>query len=307
MMIIELKKKKESPVGTIIFTTLLCWGPIVFLLWVYFTAKHRDGIFFLLFLCFGLMVVGIYSIYSGKRMTPKIELDDEKILMNNKYYYWKDLVNIDLWGSVGIGRGRIDGTILTFYAKKDMIYFIDSYYSNITEVKAFLKQKLIDKTEEIEPFVLEEIDEEEVKYEDYETFKGNPFTSVAGIFLCLIIIGFSYSAFILWQLEFKWVALLPTLFSLLFFFFFCYGAKNTMVSQSYLMIKYTILFWKINIFKISNVERIIMLQDRKMLKIISNDLTYKKVSMPNLRKNTFLSLKERLIEQGVTADYRLNY
>ena len=304
---IELKRKKDSKVGTIILTTLLCWGPIIFLLWVYFTAKHRDGIFFLFILCFGLMLVGIYFIYNAKRMTPKIELDEEKVLMNNKNYYWKDLVNIELWGSVGLGRGRLDGTILTFYAKKDMIYFIDSYYSNITEVKAFLKQKLIDKSEHIELFVPEKIDKEEVKYEDYETFKGNPFTCRSGIFIWFIIVGFSYSAFILWQLEFKWVVLLPTFFSLLFFFFFCYGAKNIMVSQNYLIIKYTILFWKINIFKISNVDRIIMLQDRKMLKIISNDLTYKKVSMPNLRKNTFLSLKERLIEQGVTVDYRLYY
>lgn len=304
---IELKRKKDSKVGTIILTTLLCWGPIIFLLWVYFTAKHRDGIFFLFILCFGLMLVGIYFIYNAKRMTPKIELDEEKVLMNNKNYYWKDLVNIELWGSVGLGRGRLDGTILTFYAKKDMIYFIDSYYSNITEVKAFLKQKLIDKSEHIELFVPEKIDKEEVKYEDYETFKGNPFTCRSGIFIWFIIVGFSYSAFILWQLEFKWVVLLPTFFSLLFFFFFCYGAKNIMVSQNYLIIKYTILFWKINIVKKSNVERIIMLQDRKMLKIISNDLTYKKVSMPNLRKNTFLSLKERLIEQGVTVDYRLYY
>jgi len=196
---IKLKKNKKNLVIAVFVIILVFWGPMLYLLWNYFSSTNGNKM--LLLFSFALLLIGIYFIYNETIKTPKVVLDDEKIIINKHIYYWKDLTDIDLWDTIGALGVRMDGIMLTFYLEKEIIDFFDSEYSNMPEAKAFLNQKIIDKKEQVEPYVFESYNVKEVENEVYETFKGNSLIPVSGILYWLLIIVFSCTALIFWHKE----------------------------------------------------------------------------------------------------------
>ncbi len=291
---------------TIIINILFFWVPMMFFIWLYFHANNRQHISISLFAALLLFAGGIYMIYDQISKTPTVELDDEKINFNNKKYYWTDLTSIDLWKTVGAGRGRLPATILTFN-KKEIIYFFDSYYTNTNEAKNFLQQKIIDKKETIEESVFDDVNEELIKNDFYEVYKGNEFTSPVGIFLWMFLILLLYIIVLGWQKDSMFLIISFSCFSFLWFLLISYLANYAKLSKDYLIIKNTHFFWKNEVFKISNINEIIVIGNNKLIKIIIKDLNYKQVPLGYLKKNRFKDLENRLEEYGVKIQKQLYY
>lgn len=303
---IVLKKKMSNLYVTIIINILFFWVPMMFFIWLYFHANNRQHISISLFAALLLFAGGIYMIYDQISKTPTVELDDEKINFNNKKYYWTDLTSIDLWKTVGAGRGRLPATILTFN-KKEIIYFFDSYYTNTNEAKNFLQQKIIDKKETIEESVFDDVNEELIKNDFYEVYKGNEFTSPVGIFLWMFLILLLYIIVLGWQKDSMFLIISFSCFSFLWFLLISYLANYAKLSKDYLIIKNTHFFWKNEVFKISNINEIIVIGNNKLIKIIIKDLNYKQVPLGYLKKNRFKDLENRLEEYGVKIQKQLYY
>ena len=291
---------------TIIINILFFWVPMMFFIWLYFHANNRQHISISLFAALLLFAGGIYMIYDQISKTPTVELDDEKINFNNKKYYWTDLTSIDLWKTVGAGRGRLPATILTFN-KKEIIYFFDSYYTNTNEAKNFLQQKIIDKKETIEESVFDDVNEELIKNDFYEVYKGNEFTSPVGIFLWMFLILLLYIIVLGWQKDSMFLIISFSCFSFLWFLLISYLANYAKLSKDYLIIKNKHFFWKNEVFKISNINEIIVIGNNKLIKIIIKDLNYKQVPLGYLKKNRFKDLENRLEEYGVKIQKQLYY
>lgn len=142
-----------------------------------------------------------------------------------------------------------------------------------------------------------------IKNDLYDTFKGNQFTSWSGISLwgiqCFIFYNF---------LKIKHLTIPVILFGVLvsssMYFIFSYHLHYFQVSDHHLLIRSHTLFWRKKIYNIADIEEIVFERKGKLpncLRVITNDFSNNLYPAGTLNNKTWLALKSKLETYGITV------
>lgn len=111
-------------------------------------------------------------VYAYWKNSPKISIDNQTITIGKDRYYLKDIKKVRLTGKMPfrlIIRFPMEGTALIFNDGTEK-YFFDDLFLNSWEIKSFLEQTVIKKTEFI-PNNIDKVDSDAIRFEQFETFK----------------------------------------------------------------------------------------------------------------------------------------
>lgn len=258
--------------------------------------------------------LAVYLIYTGLKNAPKITLDDQFISFNNNTYSLSEIKRISMNGErpfKGLSNTPRQAASITFNDGKEK-YIFDEMYSNISEIKSFLQQVVIEGKEYIPP-IEQEIEGSAVSCDTYDTFKGNLFASFSGIFLwgmigfCLYLILIHKDDYnTLFTIGFVQVTNLwfIAVIIITWFLLFSRWVFYFQVSANFLIIKNPNYFWCKKVYRISNIQEVIFDQRGKQpnaLSIITKDFHYKRCLAGTLRNATCLALKDKLESYGVSV------
>jgi hypothetical protein len=144
----------------------------------------EDKLYSLLMVSSGMFLMAFFIIYKYYKNAPGICVDEKSIKIGKQTFSWQDLKEIELTGKQNfpfIIHFPMEATAIHFKNGITKLIF-DDMYENSSEIKAFLKQVLIDKRP-VEDFEILEVYSTEIEFEEFETFKGEQITSLRGISL----------------------------------------------------------------------------------------------------------------------------
>ena len=254
-----------------------------------------------------LFFMAFYSVYAYWKNSPTIIIDPlrKSISFGSETYYVNDIEKVNLTGKMPfryIIKFPMEGASILF--KNGVERFIyDDMYSNTWQVKKFIDQVVIKKTEVTETDA-KPINKDSLRFEKEELFKGNPLTSLRGISLWGLI------GFFVGMMIFKMKT--PPLGFLIFFFGFStfwFVLHSWMMhyfglTKEFFVIRNHNYFWMQKIYRIDELREVVYEsqgQQPNCLRIISKDFKNKLYPAGTLRDKTWLYLKERLEQKGVTV------
>ena len=177
----------------------------------------------------------------------------------------------------------------------------DDLFSNSWEIKSFLEQTLINKTEYI-PNQIEKVDSNSIRFERLEIFKGNQITSLRGIMLWGLIGFFSFLLISKIQTAPKGFMIFVAVFGTFWFLLNSWLMHFFCMTNDYFIVKSHNFIWFLKIYRIKDIKEIVFETQSKQpnsLRIITNDFRTKLFPAGTLRNNTWLELKNRLESKGV--------
>ncbi|WP_223034196.1 hypothetical protein [Hanstruepera marina] len=249
----------------------------------------------LFFLCF-------YTLRQYFKNTPKIRVDRKQIFFGTDMYQLSDISKIKFNGKFPFKyliSFPMEGASIKFKNGNEKLIFNDMY-SNTWEIKLFLDSVISNK--QFQNKLDDKISSEIIRFESFEFFKGLQITSFRGImlwgFIGAILIPFFINSktppigFFIFTVTFGafWIALN----SWLMHFF---G-----VSDKYLIVKNHNFFWRLKIYRLSNIKEVVYESQGKQpncLRIITNNYRNKLYPACTLRDKTWLELKKILEKKGV--------
>lgn len=259
--------------------------------------------------------LAVYLIYTGLKNGPKITLDNEFISFNRNIYSLSEIKKISMNGKRPFKGSKIprQGASITFN-DGEVKYIFDEIYSNISEIKSFLQQVVIERKEYI-PAVEPCIKESVVSRDSYDTFKENLFASFSGISLygmigyCLYLILVHKDDYgILFVIGFVQVTDLWFLiiFIIIWFLMGSHWTYYFQVSSNFFIIKNHNYFWWEKVYRISNIQEVIFDQrgyrlPTTALSIITKDFHFKRCMAGTLHNATWLKLKDKLESCGISV------
>lgn len=260
-----------------------------------------------LMLLFGLFVyyLAYHFAISYRKKSPKIKVDNEKIIIKDKTYFWRDLQNIKLTGKKGFGffNYQMEVATLNFNDKKTE-YIYDDMYSNTWEIKSFIQQIVIDKKDTFK-ITSQNTSPKEIEKENFYAFKGNPVFSFRGLMMWGLISCFVY---ILLFTEGKISKLdaLKAFVPLCAFWFLmnAYCMHYFELSKNYFVIKNHYFLWIKDINKISDIEEIVFESQGKQpnsLRIITKDFRRKLYPAGTLKDNQWLEMKGEFEKRNIVV------
>ena len=91
---------------------------------------------------FGMAFYGFWWEYNN---VHQVALDNEKIIIGRLgTFYWRDVEQVDLHAYKSFGKSGYKGVLLTFKDHKP-IYLFNYAYRNMGEIRAFIKEHVVDK------------------------------------------------------------------------------------------------------------------------------------------------------------------
>lgn len=247
--------------------------------------------------------LGINLVYTYLKYSRKIIVDKEKISFNGQYYEWKNIKEITLTGkkSFGILNSPLEATTITFLDNSRHFIF-DDIYSNGAEIKAYIKNVIIDKKTDL--ISIENIiTEKDIQNEMFYNYSGNPVFSFRGIMMWGFIIFILYLTFSTGgKISFskKLIVFIPV--CIVWFLINAYSMNYFQVSKNFLVIKNHYFFWKKNIFKLTDIEELVIETQPKqanMLRVITKDFKRKLYRAGTLKDSTWHDLKDDLEKKNV--------
>ena len=203
-----------------------------------------------------------------------------------------------------MGSAPTESAFLLFNNGIKIILF-DKMYSNISEIKLFLEQVVLNKQEEYNPKKITKIHRNEIRFEKEETFKRNQFLSFSGIFLWGSI---AFFIFLVLSDERNpplinsiiavsgWVAFMFAMFSWHMYYF---G-----LTKEHLIIRNHNYPWITKIYQLSDIKEVVFehpygtkLPD--CMRVITIDYRTKLYPAQTLRNKTWLKMKRELEKNGV--------
>jgi hypothetical protein len=257
------------------------------------------------FFSISVFFLAIYTVYKYYRNAPIIRIDNSTISFNNQSFTFSDLEHIDLTGIRSfpyLFGFPMEAATLKFKDGQTK-YIFDSIYENSWQLKSFLKQVVIDKTE----FTVQSphnIDKSELDNEYYDTFKGNQFTSLRGILLWGAIGFFTYAVLTSKTTRKTASLIVYIFFSFLWFFLLSLTMNYFQVSQNYLVIKNHNLLWRRKAYRLSDIKEVTFETQGKMpncLRVITKDFRNKLYLAATLGDKTWLELKDKLESYNITV------
>lgn len=233
---------------------------------------------------------------------PTIFLNKEGITFKDNFYTWDELLTAKLTGKGDMIFTSGECATLTF---KDsiQIQIFDDFYSNISEIKCFIQEIVIDKSDKID-IPKQQINPIEIDHETFTTYKGNPVFSFRGIIIwspVLFLIGTSLFHIKLYPFKTLFLCFVLSLFLMLIFSWMLYYFE---ISKNFIKIKNHYYFWKKDIYPISNIREVVIEQFNgkraNSLKIITQDFKTKQYYAGSLTDKTWLELKKELERKNIT-------
>lgn len=242
-------------------------------------------------------------VYAYWKNSPKISIDNRTITFGNERFYLKEIKKVILTGKMPfklIFRFPMEGTALIFNDGTEK-YFFDDLFSNSWEIKSFLEQTVIKKTEYI-PSQIEKIDSNIIGFERFETFKGSQITSLRGIMLWGLIGFFGVLMISKKQPPPIGVLIFFAVFGTFWFLFNSWLMHFFCITNDYFIVKNHNFIWMTKIYRIKDIKEIVYETQSNQpngLRIITKDFRNKLYPAGTLRDKTWLEMKSRLKMKGV--------
>jgi hypothetical protein len=259
--------------------------------------------YFLLIFSFVFYFLAFSVVYSYRKNSPKISIDNHTITFGNERFYLKDIKEVILTGKVPlmfIIRFPVEGAALIFNDGRKK-YFYDDLFSNSWEIKSFLEQTVIKKTEYV-PTQIENVDLNKIRFERFETFKGNQITSLRGIMLWGFIGFFAFLLISRTQLASIGFVIFFAVFGTFWFLLNSWLMHFFCIAKDYFIVKNHNFIWLTKIYRIKDINEIVFETQGKKpncLRIITKDFRNKLYPAGTLQNKTWLEMKDRLEKKGI--------
>jgi hypothetical protein len=284
-------KKKISFYFLIVFLMLFFFSFALLFFMVFFlnqnnfrTKEYPIFIFGIVFL-----FIGIYSTFKLLKKARKIIIHIDHIIISGIKYRWSDFKRIKLSGKQRFMFHYYETTSL-FFNNKDCVFFIDDFYSNSSEMKCFINEKILKNIN------LNSVGNKKhnISTEVFKTFKGNPILSFRGLMLWSLTLAFLYGIIKINDLK---KATLLIVFLIGWLTLNAWMMHYFEVSKNYLIIKNHYYFWKKKVYKIEDLEEVIFEQftnQSNRIKIITKIFNNNFYLAGSLTDETWLELKKEL-------------
>lgn len=251
----------------------------------------------------GILSVGLmfYVIFCYLKNAPKIILNKEGIIFRNTFHIWEDLESAKLTGKKRLAISSEECATLTFKNSSTIIIF-DDFYSNISEIKLFIQNIVIDKKDEIN-ISKQQINLSNVEFESFNKYKGYPLFSTHGFVIwlpLLYLLGASLYQLKLYPFKTLIACLIVSLFLMLVF---SWMLNYFEISKNFIKVKNHYYFWKKDIYRFTEIKEIIF-EERygkrpKSLQIITHDFKTNRYYAGSLSDKTWLKLKTEMESKNI--------
>ncbi len=250
----------------------------------------------------GIIALMVYLFYRLIKRSPGISVDEYSITFNNKVtYQWADIDKITLNGKAGF---------LFFYEKEAMtlkfkdgktFYMIDDLYSNLWQIKLFIKYRVIDKAKNV-PATVENPDPAEAKNENFLFYKRFQLLNFRGIMLWMILAGLGYAA--IKNISHPVGLIFISSFACLAFFGLSYFLYYVGVSDNYLIVRNHNFFWVKKLYRLTDIKEVVFEQQDKWpncVIVITNDFKTNFFPAATLWGRDFRTLKQDLLSRNIAV------
>lgn len=308
MTVIKLKRHPIKFYTVLIFTFLFlaALGTLILFASVDLLQKNNPETkhYFLPFFSIASYFCAFLIVYTYWKNSPKISIDKHSITFGNERFYLKEIKKVILTEKIPfrlIIRFPMEGTTLIFNDGTEKFFF-DDLFSNSWEIKSFLEQIVIKKTDYV-PIQIEKVDINSIRFERFETYKGNQITSLRGIMLWGVIGFFAFLLILKTQLApigfviFAIYGIFWFLFNSWLMHFFC-------LTNDYIIVKNHNFVWLTRIYRLKDIKEIVFESQGKqpnVLRIITKDFKNKIYPAGTLRDKTWLKMKSSLEMKGVNV------
>ncbi len=262
--------------------------------------KHNNKSFAIAFLIFTAIAISINVGFI--KNAPSITINKKGITFKNQFYSWYDLSSVKLTGKGGMIFTSGECATLTFNNSVE-IQIIDDFYSNISEMKCFIQQIVIEKKNKIE-FTKQDIIASDIDKNILVSYKGNPLFSFLGIYLwVLILLLFFILIYTIKHLNINGFVVSIILILLLFYIF--YRLMHYFEVSTYIFcVRKHYFYWKKDYYNISDIRDIVIERQGKFsnrLRLITKDFETKLYPAVGLSDKTWLKMKKDLESKNITV------
>lgn len=234
------------------------------------------------------------------KKAPIIILNLNGVFFNNTFFEWSELTDVKL-----TGKGDMvftSGECTTLFFNNTRIQLFDDFYSNISEIKAFIQENVIDRKPNSEttiPSVTIDINQEL-----FIPYKGNPLLSLEGFCMWVFTLFFLFFPLFVKKSTNQNVIIFTTGFAILIFFLFSRMMYYFEISNNFFVVKNHHFFWKNEIYSISDIREIVFERHHKqpiLLRLITKDFKTKTYLAASLNDSNWLEMKSELEKYNVSV------
>ena len=262
--------------------------------------KYNNKSFAIAFLIFTAVAISINMGFI--KNAPSIKLDKKGIRLNNNFYWWADLSSAKLTGKGGMILTSGECATLTFN-DSTVIKIFDDFYSNISEIKSFIQQIVIEKKDKIGITKQDSITST-INQDVLVSYKGNPLFSFIGIYLwVLILLVFFILIHAVTHFNING-SVVSTILILLLFSVFYRLMHYFEVSAYIFCIRKHYFYWKKDYYNISDIRDIVIERQGKFsnrLRLITKDFETKLYPGVGISDKTWLKMKKDLESKNITV------
>jgi hypothetical protein len=249
-----------------------------------------------------LLAIAISINFGFIKNAPSILLDKKGIRFKNNFFWWNDLSSVKLTGKGGMIFTSGECATLTFNNSVEIQIF-DDFYSNISEMKCFIQQIVIEKKDQIE-FTKQDIIASDIDKDIFVSYKGNPLFSLLGIYLwVLILLLFFILIYTIKHLNINGSVVSTILILLLFSIFYRLMHYFELSTYTFCVRKHY-FYWEKDYYNISDIRDIVIERQGKFsnrLRLITKDFETKLYPGVGLSDKTWLKMKKDLESKNITV------
>lgn len=234
------------------------------------------------------------------KKAPIIILNLDGVFFNNTFFEWSELTDVKL-----TGKGDMiftSGECTTLFFNSTRIQLFDDFYSNISEIKAFIQENVIDR--KTSPETSSPLINIDINKELFIPYKGNPLLSFRGIIMWVFILFLLFLPILSNKpINQKGIALSMS-FAVLFFLLFSRMLNYFEMSDNFFVVKNHYFFWKNEIYSISDIREIVFESHHKqpnLLRLITKDFNSKTYLAASLNDSNWLDMKSQLEKSNISV------
>lgn len=247
-----------------------------------------------------LIIIAISITVGFIKNTPIIILDKKGITYKNNFIDWSELSSAKLTGKGDMIFTSGECATLAF-KDAEKIQIFDDFYSNISEMKCFIQEIVIEKKDDFE-VSMQETNSIDMDQELFVPYKGNSIFTFEGFVLLGLILFILFLPFY----SSKPISTKGMLFiSLLAIFMFLMISKLMNyfeISKNFFTIKNHYYFWKKEDYPISDIREVVYEQQYRQpnrIRLITEDFKSILYIAASLNNKTWLEMKKDLESKNI--------